>query len=508
MEFHCGQCIQFRGLFSARFSLGYEPHPHVTGSPPLDLTPRLRTCGLRGLPAMHSLLAHDGAAPLAARFGRDALVDALRAELAAVRDAVRAGRGTVADAQGAGFFGRVEARLHVQRRLRLERVVNATGVVLHTNLGRAPLATQAIAALQEVAAGYSNLEFDLDRGERGSRHAHVEEILCRLTGAEAALVVNNCAAAVLLALTALARGGEVIVSRGELIEIGGAFRLPEVIAQSGATLVEVGTTNKTRVDDYARAITPSTRLILRCHPSNFRMLGFTEQPVRSHLAVLAREHGLPLVEDLGSGTLVDLRRFGLPTEPTVQACVREGGGLVTFSGDKLLGGPQAGVLVGPAPLVRQLREHPLQRALRIDKLSLAALAATLALYDGPVPAEQHVPALRMLAQPAAKVARRAQALQRRLRRVVPALSCTLCKGESLAGGGSLPGAGLPTSLLQVAMPGVAAEVLARRMRQATPPVIGRIVDDCFTLDLRTVAAHELGEVAAAFAQSLAPREER
>lgn len=469
---------------------------------PTHLRPRAQPGALRGLPQVQKLMEAPAATALCTRFRRERVVEAVRSELALLRQAALAGVPVEGAAQAPGFFAGVERRLREAQRSGLRRVINATGVVLHTNLGRAPLAPEALAALSAVAGGYSNLEFDLDEGVRGSRHAHVEGLLARLTGAEAALVVNNCAAAVLLALMALARGGEVVVSRGELIEIGGSFRLPDVIAQSGATLVEVGTTNKTRLADYERAIGPQTRLVLRSHPSNYRVVGFTEQPARAELAELARSRGLPLLEDLGSGTLVDLRRFGLPAEPTVQACVREGGGLVAFSGDKLLGGPQAGVLVGPAALVEPLRRHPLQRALRIDKLSLAALEATLRLYDDPGPAETRVPTLRMLAQTPKELTARARGLVRRLRRALPQLDCSVRAGESLAGGGCLPGAGLPTSLLLLQAPGLSAESLARRLRAGTPALVGRIVADRFALDVRTIAPDDLGAVVQALSQAL------
>jgi L-seryl-tRNA(Ser) seleniumtransferase len=455
---------------------------------------------LRRLPQVQRLLERPEAVTLCVAFRRSQVVEAVRAELALLREAALAGVPMATDPAGPAFFRAVAERLRAQRPAGLARVINATGVVLHTNLGRAPLAPEALAAITEVAAGYCNLEYTLDGGKRGSRQDHVEALLARLTGAEAALVVNNCAAAVLLALTALARDGDVVVSRGELIEIGGAFRLPDVIAQSGATLVEVGTTNKTRLADYERAIGPRTRLLLRSHPSNYRVVGFTGQPARAELATLAARHGLPLLEDLGSGTLVDLRRFGLPAEPTVPECVRDGGGLVAFSGDKLLGGPQAGLVVGPAALVQPLRQHPLARALRIDKLSLAALEATLRLYDAPRPPEESVPALRMLAQAPAAIAQRAARLARRLRREVPGLDCAVRAGESLAGGGALPEARLPTTLVLLALSGLGANELAARLRAAQPPVIGRIVDDQVALDLRTVAPGELAEIVRALAE--------
>lgn len=474
----------------------------MTGVHVLEAATRIDAAAMRRLPQVHRLLESEEAVALCARFRRDLVTQAVRDELALLREMVLAGDALPADAFAAPFFARVQARLRIQQGARLQAVINASGVVLHTNLGRAPLAREAVQAVVATATGYCNLEYDLQRGERGSRQDHLEALVCRLTGAEAALVVNNCAAAVLLALTALARGGEVVVSRGELVEIGGAFRMPEVIAQSGARLVEVGTTNKTRLADYERALGPETRLVLRSHPSNYRVVGFTGQPSRAELGALARARGLPFLEDLGSGTLVDLRRFGLAAEPTVQACVREGGGLVAFSGDKLLGGPQAGLVVGPRALVQQLRQHPLARALRLDKLSLAALQATLRLYDGPAPPQDGVPTLRMLAQSQPEVARRARLLVRRLRRALPTLSCTVQAGESVAGGGSLPEAGLPTALVLLAAPGMGAQALARRLRATEPPVIGRIVADRLALDLRTVANDELDPLCGALAQAL------
>jgi L-seryl-tRNA(Ser) seleniumtransferase len=465
---------------------------------------RAEAHALRALPQVHRLLESAPATQLCARFPRERVAAVVREELALLRAAVLAGSARAAEASAPPFFERVAARLASQQATGLRRVLNATGVVLHTNLGRAPLAPEALAAIGETAQGYSNLEYELASGERGARHVHVEDLLCRLSGAEAALVVNNCAAAVLLALTALGQGGEVLVSRGELIEIGGGFRIPEVIAQSGASLVEVGTTNRTRLADFEQAIGPRTRMILRSHPSNYRIVGFTEQPERTELAELARSRGLVLVEDLGSGSLVDLRRFGLPAEPTVQACVREGGGLVAFSGDKLLGGPQAGIVVGPAQPLRQLRQHPLQRALRIDKLSLAALEATLRLYEAPARPEARVPALRMLAQSREEIARRSRLLRRRLRRVLPGLDCTLRDGLSRAGGGALPGEGLPTALLLLQAEGWSAEALSARLRTGSPALVGRIVAGCLALDLRTLGDDELTLVMQALVQALAP----
>jgi L-seryl-tRNA(Ser) seleniumtransferase len=479
----------------------------MTASPlPLHATlpASARAASLRSLPQVQRLLETQAAAGLLRSFRREQVAQSIRDELAGVRAALLAGRVPELEAGGVAFFDAVQRRLQALRADSLRPVINGTGVVLHTNLGRAPLAAAAVRAIGEVAGGYSSLEYDLSEGARGSRHDHVEPLLCRLTGAQAAVAVNNCAAAVLLALTALARGGEVIVSRGELIEIGGSFRIPDVIAQSGATLVEVGTTNKTRLADYERAIGPQTRLILRTHPSNYRIVGFTEQPSRAALAGLAGERGVAFMEDLGSGTLVDLRRFGLAAEPTVQCCVREGGGIVAFSGDKLLGGPQAGLLVGPEALIASLRAHPLHRALRIDKLSLAALHATLSLYDGPVPAEASIPALRMLAQRPEDIAARARRLARRARRRLPQLACEVRPAASVAGGGSLPGEEMPTTIVAVSAPGVPSHEMARRLRVGRPAVVGRIVDDRFAIDLRTVADDEVAGIVDALEGALQP----
>jgi L-seryl-tRNA(Ser) seleniumtransferase len=361
----------------------------------------------------------------------------------------------------------------------LGRVVNATGVVLHTNLGRAPLAPAAVARVAEVAAGYSNLEYDLRAGSRGSRHDHLAARLRSLTGAEDALVVNNNAAAVLLALSALAEGSEVVVSRGELIEIGDGFRIPEVLARSGARLVEVGTTNKTRAADYEAAIGPDTAAILRVHQSNFRVVGFTERPALEHVAQIASRHGLPLVDDLGSGSLT---RYA--DEPLVGESLAAGASLVTFSGDKLLGGPQAGIVCGRADLVSRLRRHPLQRALRPDKLTLAALEGTLLLYADPERAERELPALRMLREPVDDVRARAE-------RLAAATGGAVVETVARPGGGALPLYDLPSA-------GVELELeLAARLRTAEPPVVALVRGDRTLLDCRTIADDEIDLVAAA-----------
>jgi L-seryl-tRNA(Ser) seleniumtransferase len=400
-------------------------------------------------------------------------VDTARTLLARAREQIREGT----DPGDLGELLREE--LASAREPSLRRVINATGVIAHTNLGRAPLAEAAIERVRDVARGYSNLEYDVAAGGRGSRQAHVTGILRRLTAAEAALVVNNNAAAVLLALAALAEGREVLVSRGELIEIGDGFRIPDVLARSGARLREVGTTNRTRAADYEAAIGPETALLLRVHQSNFRVVGFTEQPRVEELAEVARRHGLPLVDDLGSGALVDLG-----DEPTARASLAAGADLVCFSGDKLLGGPQAGIVVGRAELVERLRRHPLQRALRADKLTLAALEGTLTLaLDSP----DEIPVLRMLREPVETVRARAERL------------AELVQGEieetvARAGGGALPLAELPSFACAV------EEELAAKLRAASPPVIAVVRDGRTLLDCRTLTDDEVEEVAEAVRQ--------
>ncbi|MFZ5898704.1 MAG: L-seryl-tRNA(Sec) selenium transferase [Bacillota bacterium] len=383
-------------------------------------------------------------------------------------------------------------------RPKLRRVINATGVVLHTNLGRAILSGEARQAVQDAAAHYTNLEFDLATGKRGSRYFLVEELLLQLTGAEAAMVVNNNAAAVLLALSTLAKGKEVIVSRGQLVEIGGSFRIPEVMAQSGARLVEVGTTNKTYVADYRRAITLDTALLLHVHTSNYRIVGFTRETSVGELVELGRETGLPVMSDLGSGFLVDLSRFGLPYEPTVQETVKAGADVVTFSGDKLLGGPQAGIIVGTRAIIAQMKKSPLTRAIRPDKLTLAGLEATLRAYLDPERALESIPTLRMLTSRREDLLERACALLNELGSAVKELAqIQVAPGFSQVGGGSMPTAELPTFVVSVQPYGFSVDKMVTLLRDAEPPVIGRVQDDALLLDVRTVADDEIPELAAA-----------
>jgi len=385
----------------------------------------------------------------------------------------------------------VATRIENMRRCRLRKVINATGIIIHTNLGRASLSRDALDRLQEVGAGYSNLEFDLVRGQRGLRYDHVGDLLCRLTGAEDALVVNNNAAAVLLVLNTLASNREAVVSRGELIEIGGEFRIPDVMERSGARLREVGTTNRTHLSDYEGACGDQTAMILKVHTSNYRIVGFTEEVALTDLAGLAKERGIPVMSDLGSGCLVDLAPYGLDHEPTVQEVLADGADVVTFSGDKLLGGPQAGVILGRKDLLGLMKKNPLTRALRIDKLTLAALEATLIQYLRPQEACEKLPVLRALTEPVEGVSLRAKKLARRLRKICPpSMSFAVKKGTSLAGGGSLPTREIPTALVAVRSAVVGANELEKRLRRLEVPIVARISDDELLMDLRTISEEE------------------
>jgi L-seryl-tRNA(Ser) seleniumtransferase len=377
---------------------------------------------------------------------------------------------------------------------RLRRVINATGVILHTNLGRAPLCRSALENIIDVARGYSNLEYDLENGERGLRYDHVRNLLCALTGAEDALIVNNNAAAVLLVLNSLGDGKEAIVSRGELIEIGGEFRIPDVMEKSGARLREVGTTNRTRLADYERAIGPETGMILKVHTSNFRIVGFTEEADLASLAALGKKHDLLVVDDLGSGCFIELDRYGLEREPTVRESLATGVDVVTFSGDKLLGGPQAGIILGKQAILGRIRKNPLNRALRIDKLTLAALEATMVEYLKPAEAIEEIRVLKALTEPAEEVRRRAVRFARMLRRLPEGLSVSLLSGTSMAGGGSLPGREIPTTLIAVCAEGLTAAALEERLRLGETPVVARVAEDRVLFDVRTLDAEECAAI--------------
>jgi L-seryl-tRNA(Ser) seleniumtransferase len=449
----------------------------------------------RDLPSVDALLSEPGIAELLARLPRSVVVRA-------VREAIAAARGNGGSAPREGWAHAVAARAGDATTSSLEPVINATGVVLHTNLGRATLPDVAIQALERAAREYAAVEYDLGRGARGSRHTHCRDLLTELTGAADALVVNNAAAGLLLALTALARDGDVVVSRGELVEIGGAFRIPEIMARSGARLVEIGATNRTHVDDYVRALTLRTRLLLKVHRSNFTVQGFTSEVEATAIATLARERGLASLFDLGSGLMMDLAPWGLTGEPTVAAALASGVDLVVFSGDKLLGGPQAGIMVGRAGALSACRNDPLARALRPDKLTLAALEATLALYRDPAAARQQIPVLRMLTETTDTLRSRAVELAAALPR---AAGADVVVGESEVGGGSFPGAKLPTSLVRLRpIPGTRSpDSLLAKLRASRVPVIGRIESGAVVLDPRTILPHQHPAVVAAVTAALA-----
>src|ERR1700674_1869859 len=443
---------------------------------------------LRRIPSVDELLAQPRLKMLAARVDRGLLLEVTRAALADFRARVANERNVAVLVLSLGLLEDHIAN-KVERTLArsLQPVINATGVILHTNLGRAPLPEAVVEEFRRTATQYSNLEYDLEAGARGKRDVHTSSLLERLTGAESAIVVNNCAAAVLLVLAALAKGGEVIVSRGELIEIGDGFRIPEIMAESGAVLREVGTTNRTRVADYENAIGDKTRLLLRVHPSNFTITGFAEKPSLDELVALSRQSGLPLVEDLGSGCLVDLTESGI-SEPVVRQSIDAGVSIVTFSGDKLLGGPQAGIIAGKKDLVARVRRHPLFRALRVDKLTIAALEATLGAYLRG--AWDEIPALRMIRTSAEEIKRRAENFLRALRPELPLdeIEVEIVDGTSLVGGGSTPTQSLPTKLIRIASARYSAAQLEERLRRAPAgiSVIARVEEDRLVLDLRTV----------------------
>jgi L-seryl-tRNA(Ser) seleniumtransferase len=471
----------------------------------------------RRLPSVDELLRSPELAALVSTEGQIPVTDAVRTVLASLREEIAAGR---LDEKGvnlalSGLDDAVAREVRQALKYSLRTVINATGVILHTNLGRAPLPASVLEHIRHIAAGYSNLEFDLETGNRGKRDVHVDRLFRKLldehVGASvdasvlvrvaepgpSTIVVNNNAAAVLLALNTLAENGEVIVSRGELVEIGGSFRIPDVMSKSNAILREVGTTNRTRVGDYEKAINDKTRLLLRVHRSNFEITGFTEQPPIEDLVALAREHNIPLVEDLGSGALFDLRSIGVNGEPSVLDSLHQGVDVVTYSGDKLLGGPQAGMLSGRSDLIARMRSNSLFRALRADKLTYAALEATLLVY---VKGEHDaVPPLRMMRLSKEEIGRRAEAVAKRIQSL--ALSAEVIDGESVIGGGAAPSAVLPTRLLAIARKGMSADELSARLRASDPPIIARVEEGRVLLDLRTVFP-EQDEVMTSLLQSI------
>ncbi len=440
----------------------------------------------RNLPSVNDVLAVPALQALEREHAHDVIVAAVRHELGEVRG--RLGQGETLDGQlnAEAVAGRVAERLGRELRPKLRKVINATGIILHTNLGRAPVAEAAARAAYEAARGYLNLELDLENGKRSSRQAAIRDWVCRLTGAESATAVNNNAAATVIALRAIAQGKEVVLSRGQLIEIGGSFRIPEIMAVSGASLREVGTTNITRLSDYERAIGPDTAALMQIHSSNYRISGFTKSVPLADLVALGKKCHLPVLDDIGSGALIDFGRFGFQDEPVARASIAAGADLVLFSGDKLLGGPQAGILAGRKDLIARIEKDPLMRAFRLDKMTLASLEATLRLYLNEAVALREVPGLRMLGTPLGELRQRAESLAVRLRAVEGIASVKVNEDVAYVGGGSLPDQALKTCVLEVQACDVSDADLAQRLRTGTPAVMGRLRDGQLLLDLRTV----------------------
>ncbi len=444
----------------------------------------------RDLPAVNSLLEESAIHLLIEVYGREAVLTEVRNVLQATRSHLQNGNSNPFSIES--LIEHISQMLADSFQLSLQPVINATGVILHTNLGRAPLSEAALQAVQQVAGSYSNLEFDLETGARGKRQQHIEDLVTEVIGAEAAMVVNNNAAGVMLALSALANGKEAIISRGQLVEIGGGFRMPDVMLQSGVKLVEVGTTNRTRLTDYARAITSETAILMQIHPSNFRIIGFTENAPLPELAALAHQHNLLCIDDLGSGALLDTAAYGLEHEPTVQESLAAGADVVLFSGDKLLGGPQAGILVGKKAILDRLKKHPLARALRVDKMTIAALAATLNHYRCGNATTQ-IPIWSMIAMPLQQIHQIAE-------QWTALLGGFIINGESVVGGGSLPGYTLPTTLYVVPVSSVAQGQVA--LREGTIPIIARVTEDQLVLDPRTILPGQIETVTTALRQLL------
>ena len=492
------------------FSLQYNTG---TVSPSVTTGNAMSSNVLRQIPSVGVLLDHPSSIGLITRFGREPVRDAIRAQLDAVRNNITDG----ADAKLApeAILVEIAARLAARTRTNVRRVVNATGVILHTGLGRAVLPAIAMDAIRDQLAGYTSLEIDVASGARARRDLAVHELLCVLTGAEDATVVNNNAAAVLLVLAALARGRDVIVSRGQLVEIGGSFRVPEILAESGARLVEVGTTNKTRIEDYQQAITENTAVLLCVHTSNFRIVGFTETPSIEQLSLLGKETRIPVVHDVGSGALT--RYHGIePTlaavasshhaEPAMDHSIRYGVDIVTASADKLLGGPQGGLILGQHELIESIRGHPLARAMRVDKLQLVALEATLRLYADPDHARRHVPTLVMMALSVDELDARALSLAERITKEVPGAETDVADESSRLGSGSLPEQSLPTRVVRVAVSGLSAEQLSGALRHHEPPVVARIVKDRVLIDPRTLLPGDEDVIVAALAEAAKRRQ--
>ena len=440
----------------------------------------------RNLPAVNEILTHLD--PLTAQHGRDVVVIAVRAELEDLRSRLKQGRTLNGDDAPEAVAGRVAERLTRTHRPKLVEVINATGIVLHTNLGRAPIAEEAAQAASRAASGYLNLELDLETGKRSSRQVAIREWVCRLTGAESATAVNNNAAATVIVLRAIAQGKEVILSRGQLIEIGGSFRIPDIMAVSGAILREVGTTNITRLADYERAITPNTGALLQIHTSNYRIGGFTKSVSLAELVALGKKHNIPVIDDTGSGALIDFSRFGFTGEPLTRQSITTGADLVLFSADKLLGGPQAGLIAGKNAWIARIEKDPLMRAFRLDKMTLAALETTLRIYLNEERALAEIPVLRMLSASLEELRARAELLATALKARSSRLDARPCEDVAFVGGGSLPDQSMKTWVVEVRVDGLGEEMLSQRLRAGSPAVMGRLRDGALVLDVRTIFA--------------------
>ena len=451
----------------------------------------------RSIPKVDVLLENQAIQEMIERYSRDSVMEAIRAEM----DNLRAFIGGCDEEDKAqeqiallvSHIGDAVEKMHTPN---MKKVINGTGTILHTNLGRAPISREHMRKAFDIVTGYSNLEYNLEEGRRGERYSHFEKLLCKITGAEAAMAVNNNASSVLLILSSLAKGGEVIVSRGELIEIGGKFRIPDVMTQSGATLVEVGTTNKTHVSDYEENITEETKALLKVHTSNYKIVGFTESVGIDELMPIAKEHDIPVIEDLGSGVLIDLSKYGLTYEPTVQESVAKGADVVCFSGDKLFGGPQAGIIVGKKKYIDMMKKNQLTRALRIDKFTAAALELVLQEYLSEEQAVQHIPVLRMITEPLDEVARRARSLARTIRSTDIPAKVDVVSCESQIGGGSLPMERIPSMAVAIRPKYESVSALEDQMRHLTVPMIPRTVNDTIMLDVRTIETEDFKLIAA------------
>lgn len=456
----------------------------------------------RNLPSVNEVLDAPAVRALKPAHAHDVVLAAVRAELAELRQRLGKGEGVDGEAAAEALAARVVARLSRELRPRLRTVINATGIVLHTNLGRSPTAEEAAHAAYDAARRYLNLELDLDTGKRSSRQVAIREWVCRLTGAESATAVNNNAAATVIALRAIAAGKEVVISRGQLIEIGGSFRIPEIMSVSGAVLREVGTTNITRIADYERAIGPATGVLMQVHTSNYRVSGFTKCVTTEELVSLGRKHNLPVIDDIGSGALIDFARFGFAGEPVARQSIGAGADLVLFSGDKLLGGPQAGILAGRKELIQKIEKDPLMRAFRLDKMTLAALEATLRIYLNEAEALQRIPVLKMLATPVADLRQRAEALALKLRELSGIASVAVVDDVAYVGGGSLPDQAMKTCVVEVQPETLGDEELAQRLRTGDPAVVGRLRDGKLVLDLRTIFADQESDLVEALRRVL------